>query len=733
MDLELHPAAGLGPGQGTTRAEDGRGREVLRLVTDAQTQSAGRLTLACETGVLGAPPPPASCTNAGGGGWGRLGRAPRCGGEGTGSRGASPARESVRQGGEAAGERPAPGWETAASDRPRAPACGRAACASPSPWDFDSWGSGGLGSWPLRCKSAPGPRRRGATSSLGGCDALSPLSHSGTPTRGTGFGNPWTAPAPTPVSVLSCLCGDPSEPPLSCTGLPRPPSPHISTGSLAGATRPSSALSLPQQVGPPPKRGELPADAQRTYKDSWSPGAPKRRIRSPPRRRGPGRDARPGPLARGLPVPPASSVPVPSAPQPPGSGTPEPRFPDPSPAPSTPDLQPPDPRPQAPAPRTPSPTSLLSSSPPTPRPRTPGPPDPRPQALDPRTAGPPDPRTPDPPAPAPLPRAPADSPSRLLASPAGLRAGPAHPNCSRYGRLRRCDTRGGRGPGMDMLGQQLPCGITVPGGEGRGRSQSPSSLPRPHPAPRLSSPGTRPPGATCAAGSPPGRGAVRSPTRTPPLGATGRHDPGPAGRGREDAARRNPAHSQSPPASGTDGPTGEAPGARWAGAPAGSALRVPAHPCASGGNLSAHPGAPESETKHTGKLQAQRGAPRAGAHSGGGPPPRAGAGPPGFPPRAGAPASTTRRCTPPLHLCSQISIHGGAGGSAPAFSPTVLGHVTPTAPQGPPGRSMAAAGRCYTCYTELLPPHLAPPGPPAPSRPLPRGARLWPAGNEHTF
>lgn len=39
------------------------------------------------------------------------------------------------------------------------------------------------------------------------------------------------------------------------------------------------------------------------------------------------------------------------------------------------------------------------------------------------------------------------SPSRLLSSLARLAAGPAHPNCSRYSRLRCCDTLGGRGPG----------------------------------------------------------------------------------------------------------------------------------------------------------------------------------------------------------------------------------------------------------------------------------------------
>lgn len=64
------------------------------------------------------------------------------------------------------------------------------------------------------------------------------------------------------------------------------------------------------------------------------------------------------------------------------------------------------------------------------------------------------------------------SPSRPLFSPARFPAGPARPNCSRYGRLRCCDTLGGRGPGTDMPGQQLPCSITVPA-EGRdpGRSQ----------------------------------------------------------------------------------------------------------------------------------------------------------------------------------------------------------------------------------------------------------------------
>lgn len=68
------------------------------------------------------------------------------------------------------------------------------------------------------------------------------------------------------------------------------------------------------------------------------------------------------------------------------------------------------------------------------------------------------------------------SPSRLLSSPACLPAGPAHPNCSRYGRLRCCDTPGGRGPGTDMLGQQLPCSITVPK-EGRDRADHNCSSP----------------------------------------------------------------------------------------------------------------------------------------------------------------------------------------------------------------------------------------------------------------
>lgn len=64
------------------------------------------------------------------------------------------------------------------------------------------------------------------------------------------------------------------------------------------------------------------------------------------------------------------------------------------------------------------------------------------------------------------------SPSWPLSSPSRLPAGPAHPNCSRYRRLRGCDTLRGRGPETDMLGQQLPCSITVPA-EGRdlGRSQ----------------------------------------------------------------------------------------------------------------------------------------------------------------------------------------------------------------------------------------------------------------------
>lgn len=95
--------------------------------------------------------------------------------------------------------------------------------------------------------------------------------------------------------------------------------------------------------------------------------------------------------------------------------------------------------------------------------------------------------------PVPRPRSPAPSPgpwkgspSRLLSSLARLAAGPAHPNCSRYSRLRCCDTLGGRGPGTDMLGQQQPCSITVPG-EGRDRSRSQLLLPA---HPRLKSPGS---------------------------------------------------------------------------------------------------------------------------------------------------------------------------------------------------------------------------------------------------
>lgn len=84
------------------------------------------------------------------------------------------------------------------------------------------------------------------------------------------------------------------------------------------------------------------------------------------------------------------------------------------------------------------------------------------------------------------------SPSWQLSSPARLPAGPAHPNCSRYGRLRGCDTLRGRGPETDMLGQQLPCSITVPA-EGRdlGRSQwhLPSYRWLADPAPLLPTPG----------------------------------------------------------------------------------------------------------------------------------------------------------------------------------------------------------------------------------------------------
>lgn len=74
------------------------------------------------------------------------------------------------------------------------------------------------------------------------------------------------------------------------------------------------------------------------------------------------------------------------------------------------------------------------------------------------------------------------SPSWPLSSPARLPAGPAHPNCSRYGRLRGCDTLRGRGPETDMLGQQLPCSITVPA-EGRDLGRSQWHFPLPPAAP----------------------------------------------------------------------------------------------------------------------------------------------------------------------------------------------------------------------------------------------------------
>lgn len=93
------------------------------------------------------------------------------------------------------------------------------------------------------------------------------------------------------------------------------------------------------------------------------------------------------------------------------------------------------------------------------------------------------------------PRRPAPPQAHHLAalSACSPRSWTSHPNCSRYSRLRCCDTLGGRGLGTGMLGQQLLFSITVPR---EGRAQAGHSGSSPARAAPPGAPGTAPLGST---------------------------------------------------------------------------------------------------------------------------------------------------------------------------------------------------------------------------------------------